>query len=350
MNNTPIRTGLIGFGLSGQIFHAPFLQHDPGFELAAVVSRQQDTVQAKAPGADVLTSTEALLERSDIELVVITTPNALHFDQARAALEAGKHVLLEKPAVTRLEHMDTLITLAASRNLVLTVYQNRRFDGDFQYLRTLSQRADLGTLRHLDMRFDRFRPQPRDRWREQDVEGGGIFWDLGPHLMDQALQLLGPPKSLFARLRSLRAGSAATDWFDLQLSYPDAEVTLGSSPFEAGEMRRFNARFDGGSWQCWGLDPQEEALRAGQMPGSRDYPAKGTAQWARLADGSAIQSVAVPHGDYRQFFAQLAQSIRAGGPPPVLTSEARALIYALNLAEQSSREQQVVDWALPEQE
>ena len=345
MTPTPIRTGLIGFGLSGQVFHAPFLLNDPAFTLAAVVSRQTEKIRELAPAAEPVATLEALLSRDDIELVVITTPNELHYPQAKAALAAGKHVLLEKPAVTRIEQMEELTALAAAQQRVLTVFQNRRFDGDFQYLAALIQRKALGALRHLDIRFDRFRPQPRDRWREKNVEGGGIFWDLGPHLMDQALQLLGPPQQISACLRTLRANSEATDWFAVQLRYPQAQVTLGSTPFEAGDMRRFNARFDAGSWQCWGLDPQEAALRAGQSPGDKNYPDKGEAQQARLSDGDVQQTVAVPKGDYAAFYAQLGHAIREDGTPPVTPAEAKSLLVALQLAEQSAREGRVLDWS-----
>lgn len=340
----PIRTGLIGFGLSGQIFHAPFLTHDPAYQLTAVVSSQKETVLEALPEVEVLPRSQDLFTRDDIDLVVVTTPNDQHFPLAEAALKAGKHVLLEKPSVTRQSHIDQLTSLATEQGLAFTVYQNRRFDGDFQYLRSLIESRELGALRHLDTRYDRFRPNTRDRWREHPVEGGGIFWDLGPHLLDQVLTLLGPPVDVYANLKQLRQGSQATDWFALQLTYPDFMVTVGSTPFEAGEVRRFNAQFDGGSWHCWGMDPQEEALRGGQLPGDRNYPAAGSAQRGQLANAEARQPVDVPTGDYRQFFAELASAIRLGTPPPVTHDQARQLIYLMTLAEQSAAEGRTLPW------
>lgn len=341
----PIRTGLIGFGLSGQVFHAPFLSYNPDYQLAAVVSSQTELVLNALPDVDVLPNSDDLINRDDIDLVVITAPNDQHFPLAEAALKAGKHVLVEKPSVTRQVHIDELTSLSTKLGLVFTVYQNRRFDGDFQYLRSLIESQELGTLRHLDTRFDRFRPQPKDRWREQAVEGGGIFWDLGPHLLDQVLTLLGPPKEVYANLKQLRQGSEATDWFALQLTYPGCMVSVGSTPFEAGDMRRFDAQFDGGSWHCWGLDPQEEALRTGQLPGDRDYPSAGSPQRGQLANDDARQSVDVPSGDYRQFFAELAAAIHTGAPPPVTANQARQLVYLLTLAEQSAAKGRTLPWS-----
>lgn len=340
----PICTGLIGFGLSGRVFHAPFLQAAADYDLIAVASSQPDVVATQLPQAEVESTAKALIARDDIEFIVITAPNDQHFSLAQAALEAGKHVLLEKPAVTRLDQLQTLADLAQQQARILSVYQNRRYDGDFQYLQALVNDGTLGDLRHLDTRFDRFRPEPRQRWREQPGEGSGIFWDLGPHLLDQVLRLLGPPEAVFANLRALRTGSTVTDWFEVQLSYPGAAVIAGSSPYEAGDMRRFNARFERGSWQCWGLDPQEEALRAGQMPDDRLYPSQGTPQTATLFNADARTPVDVPAGDYKAFYGQLAQAIRGEAAAPVSLDDALALLRLLELCEKSAAEGQVVRW------
>ena len=346
-STSTINTGLIGFGLSGQIFHAPFILQHPDMSLTAVSSRQQEQVQVIAPDAAVVAQAHDLIKRSDIDLVVITAPNDQHFPLAREALMAGKHVLLEKPSVTQLVQMDQLIELAEARNRVLTVYQNRRLDGDFQHLRQLcGDDSPLGTLRHLDTRFDRFRPEPRNRWREQPGEGSGIFWDLGPHLLDQVLCLLGPPESLQARLRNLRASSQTTDWFEVNLHYPHTEVVAGSTPFEAGDMRRFNARFDQGSWQCWGLDPQEAVLRDGVRPGEATYLTAGTLQSARTFGRSGVQDTPIGSGDYRQFYDQLFSAVNGQAQPPVSLEHARQLVYLMNLAETSARTGRQEIWAL----
>lgn len=346
-SSSTIKTGLVGFGLSGQIFHAPFILQHPNMSLTAVSSRQRDVVSAQAPGADLVADAGDLIKRSDIDLVVITAPNDQHFPLARDALRQGKHVLLEKPSVTRLDQMDQLIALADTQDRVLTVYQNRRFDGDFLQLKKLcSDASHLGTLRHLDTRYDRFRPTPRDRWRERPGEGSGIFWDLGPHLLDQVLCLMGPPDSVQARLRNLRQGSNTTDWFEVQLTYPNTQVIAGSTPFEAGDMRRFNARFDQGSWQCWGLDPQEAVLRDGIHPGDDAYLTAGTLQSARTFTEQGIREDAIASGDYRQFYDQLAAALNGQGKPPVSLEHARQLVYLMTLAESSSSSGEEKRWAL----
>ncbi|PTY36227.1 oxidoreductase [Saccharospirillum sp. MSK14-1] len=344
MTQGPIRSGLIGYGLSGRVFHAPFIDALDAFSLDAVASRQADTVQARYPDCQVVAGAKDLIANDHLDLIVITAPNDQHYPLAKAALDAGKHVLLEKPAVTQLTQMEDLAARAERAGRILCVYQNRRFDGDFLHLKTLRSEAPLGQLKHLESRFDRFRPQPQSRWREQPGDGSGIFWDLGPHLIDQALHLLGAPEALTANLRTLRTGSQTTDWFELQLHYADCEVVLGSTPYEAGAMRRFNARFEGGGWQCWGLDPQEEALRADQAPTDPAYPNLGAPQNGELATLDGLQHATPTPGDYRHFYQHLAQAITGQGAAPVSLDDACALLYTLERAEESARLGQRLDW------
>lgn len=352
MAHPAIRTGIIGYGLSGRVFHAPFIHGLPEFELSVVCSSQAGAVHERYPDARVVDDVEQLMALPALDLIIITAPNALHFPLAEAALKAGKDVLLEKPSVTSLKEIETLTRLANDSGRLLTVYQNRRFDGDFLHLKALIDSGELGALKHLTSRFDRFRPRPQDRWREQPGPASGIFWDLGPHLLDQALHLLGAPDSLQASLKILRPGGNTTDWFEITLEYPERLVTLGSTPFEAGPMRRFNARFESGSWQCWGLDPQEEALRAGQMPWQNDYPNAGQAQSAhRYSAAENGEITAMPDdckpGHYRAYFQALANAINTRAEPPVSLGDAGALLYALELAEQSSAKGKRLSWQYP---
>ncbi|WP_369920013.1 oxidoreductase [Marinomonas polaris] len=344
-----IRVGLIGFGLSGRVFHAPFVMNDPDMTMAYVCSSKADEVRAVLPDVSVVSSAESVFAAPDVDLVVITTPNALHFDQAKLALENGKHVLLEKPSVTRLSQIEALCALAQQKGLVFCVYQNRRFDGDFLRLKALIESAELGELKHLDSRFDRFRPTAQARWREEPGVGTGIFWDLGPHILDQALSLFGPPKWLHASIDKLRDGSQTHDWFEVELGYDDKRVRLASTPFEAGDMRRFNARFTKGSWQCVGLDPQEEALRAGQMPWQDEFPSKAAQQIitrfvAHSQDDIESIQEAATQGDYAAFYAQLRDAILDKGESPVAMEQACQLIYLIRLAEQSAESGQRMSW------
>ncbi|MCH8551652.1 MAG: Gfo/Idh/MocA family oxidoreductase [Natronospirillum sp.] len=344
MAKAELGVGLIGFGLSGQVFHLPFIRSHPQLVLRAVQSRRPDAVQQSAPEAAVVPDTGTLLARDDIDLVVITAPNELHFDLARQCLEADRHVLVEKPSVTRSEQMDQLLALASVHQRHLSVYQNRRYDGDFVTLRSLVNQRTLGTLRHLDTRFDRFRPEPRNRWREQAGVGTGIFWDLGPHLLDQVLTLLGRPKTVQADIRALRPGSQAADWFELRLDYGELQVSAGSTPYEAGRMRRFNARFDEGSWQCWGLDPQEEALRAGEQPDAAGYPHAGRQIAWQFDQAGKMEELRIQAGDYRGFYRDLVSAILDGGPPPVPANEARDLIHLMAVLEESARSGRTLGW------
>ncbi|WP_394180662.1 Gfo/Idh/MocA family oxidoreductase [Marinomonas posidonica] len=344
-----IRVGLIGFGLSGRVFHAPFVANDPHMSLAYVCSSKADEVTASWPDVAVVALAEDVFTAPDVDLVVITTPNQLHFDQAKQALENGKHVLLEKPSVTSVKQIEFLCTLAKQKNLIFCVYQNRRFDGDLRRLKSLIDSGELGNLKHLDSRFDRFRPFPQSRWREEPGVGTGIFWDLGPHLLDQALFLFGPPKWLHASIDRLREASQTHDWFEVELGYEDKRVRLASTPFEAGDMRRFNARFDKGSWQCLGLDPQEEALRAGQMPWQEGFPSQAQQQTnkrfiAHTQDDIETIVEASTAGQYASFYAQLRQAILGQADAPVSMTQACQLIYLLCLAEQSAETGQRVSW------
>ncbi|RBP85198.1 oxidoreductase [Marinomonas rhizomae] len=345
-----IRVGLIGFGLSGRVFHVPFVMNDPDMTMTYVCSSKAGEVRAILPDVSVVSSAESVFAAPDVDLVVITTPNALHFDQAKQALESGKHVLLEKPSVTRLSQIEALCDLARQKGLVFCVYQNRRFDGDFLRLKALIESGELGELKHLDSRFDRFRPRAQARWREEPGVGTGIFWDLGPHILDQALNLFGPPKWLHASIDKLRDGSQTHDWFEVELGYDDKRIRLASTPFEAGDMRRFNARFTKGSWQCVGLDPQEEALRAGQMPWDVSFPSKATQQKITRfvahsqEDIESIQETAT-QGDYTAFYAQLRNAILGKGEAPVAMEHACQLIYLICLAEQSAESGQRMSWS-----
>jgi predicted dehydrogenase len=354
-----IRVGLIGFGLSGRIFHAPFIINDGDMELAYVCSSKPDEVKAilsdwSVPDVAVEPSAEVIFQAEDVDLVVITTPNKLHFDQAKQALEKGKHVLLEKPSVTTVSEIEALCTLAKQKGLVFCVYQNRRFDGDFQRLKALIAGGELGELKQLESRFDRFRPVPQVRWREEPGVGAGIFWDLGPHLFDQALCLFGTPDWVQASIDVLREGGQTADTFEIELGYGNKRIRLGHSTFEASEMCRFNARFTKGSWQCFGLDPQEAALRAGQMLWEADFPSRAVEQSSQRfvslsSDTTPSDSInriqeTPTQGEYTAFYGQLRDAILYKKEAPVSMENACELVYGLCLAEESSKSGQRLTW------
>jgi predicted dehydrogenase len=332
-----IKTAVIGYGLSARVFHLPFILNQPALELVAISSGQPE-LRLDYPHLQHFDDAAALIERSDAELVVITSPNDSHYPLARQALDAGKHVLVEKPFVVTSTEGKALIALAARRQRTLAVYHNRRFDGDFLTLQQLLHSGRLGEIRYFESHFDRFRPEPSARWREQAGAGSGILYDLGPHLIDQALALFGPPQALSARCRELRTGAESTDYFHLLLHYPDKEVVLHSSPLCAAPMQRFMVQGTEGSYCKFGLDPQEDALRAGKNPAGPDWGCEDPSQHGQLHSADAMETVATLPGDYRQFYTGLVAALQQGAALPVSPADALLGIRLIELALRSSRE------------
>ena len=333
---TPLRTALLGYGSVSQVFHVPLLRALPEFRLVAAASQNPQT-PAALPEAQVFATPEALLAGSDAELVVVATPNRTHFALARAALESGRHVLVEKPFTLTVGEAQALVTLAQERGLVLSVFQNRRWDGDFLTLQQVLAGRELGRVTALHSHFDRFRPQVRDRWRESDEPGAGIWYDLGPHLVDQALTLFGLPRRVRADLARMRSGARSDDHAEVTLDYSDAggerRVTLHASMLTAYAAPRFVAHGTAGSFVIEDLDPQEEALKAGETPGA---PGWGLgAPDGRLFSGQGERAVPRLPGDYPAFYRALAAAIREGSPPPVTPQQALDTMRVLVAAQRS---------------
>lgn len=331
-----IKTAVIGYGLSAKTFHLPFIVQQPELELVAISSRQPELKSAYPhlqhyPGGD------ELIRLSDAALVVITSPNDSHYPLAKQALLAGKHVLVEKPFVLTVMQGEELFKLASQQNLQLFVYHNRRFDGDFLTLQQLIASGELGSIRYFESHFDRFRPIPRPRWREQQGAGTGILYDLGPHLIDQAIALFGVPEALTARCRALRQGSETVDYFHLLLHYRDKEVVLHSSPFSALTSTRFILQGDLGSYHKMGLDPQEDALRSGQQPVGPDWGQEAEASYGVLANADGQRICPSLAGDYRVFYQQLVAALLQGKTNPVPIAEALQGIRVIELALKSQQ-------------
>jgi scyllo-inositol 2-dehydrogenase (NADP+) len=296
-----IRIALLGRGMAGTVFHAPLIRKVPELELALVAGAGDAAAAIASP---------------DIDLVVIATPNATHFPLARAALEAGKHVVVDKPFVTRLAEADALIALAAAKGRMLTVFHNRRWDGDFLTVRRLIESGRLGEIGLFEAHWDRFRPAPRTGWREAPAEGAGLLWDLGPHLIDQALLLFGPPESVSADVAAQREGAAVDDYFALTLRFGRRRVILSASSLVAEPRPRFAVHGTGGSFVKHGLDPQEEALKLGAAPQAA-RPGILTA-----ADG-VREEIPTVAGRYAAFYEGVAAAVGRREPPPVDPADAR---------------------------
>ncbi|HEY9025090.1 MAG TPA: oxidoreductase, partial [Burkholderiaceae bacterium] len=258
-----LRVGLIGYGYAGKTFHAPLIAAVPELELAAVASSDAAKVHADWPGVTVHRSPAELIARDDLDLVVIATPNDTHHPLARDALRAGRHVVVDKPFTVALADARELAALARERGRLLSVFHNRRFDGDFLTIRRLLANGALGRVVQMDSRHDRWRPEVRQRWRESAGPGAGLWFDLGPHLVDQALQLFGAPRAIALERALVRDGALADDWFHATLRYDRLQVHLHASMLAAASAPRFTLHGTGGSFVKLGLDPQEDALKAG---------------------------------------------------------------------------------------
>ena len=338
-----VQVGLIGFGLGGRVFHAPIVSAVPGLRLAAILERSGNSAQAKYPHARIVRSVTELLAIDSIELVIITTPNATHLDLARQCLEAGRHVVVDKPFAPTTTEAAEMVRIAQQRGRLITVYQNRRWDGDFLTVRRVIQEGALGRLILFESHMERYRPVLNaEAWREVPAPGSGLWFDLGPHMLDQAFVLFGPPESMAAELRSERDGAAVDDAFDVVLHYPNKlRVVLRSNLLTCVPGPRFRLNGTRGSFVKHGTDPQEDALKSkestdqpnwGQEPKEND----GTLS---IADGNRITASRIPTetGDYRRYYQNVRDAVVSGAALDVSPEHALNIMHALELGMESSK-------------
>jgi len=327
-----IKTAIVGFGFSAKTFHLPFINQLKQFTLCAMSTSQTATVHQQYPSVTTYETASSMIEQTDAQLIIITSPNDTHFTLAKQALLNDKHVIIEKPFVTNVAQGEELIALAKQRNLVLSVYHNRRWDGDFLTVKKLIDDNKLGNVRYFESHFDRFRPNVRQRWRETALDGGGILFDLGPHLIDQALQLFGKPQSINAHCRILRENANTIDLFHLLLEYPDKTVALHASLFSASVNQRFQVQGDKGSYIKYGLDPQEDRLKAGAIPEDDSWADEEPNEYGSLCDENGCTKVITEQGGYQHFYLELADAIINGTAPPVSAQDALLNIKLIELA------------------
>jgi len=323
----PIRTGIIGFGLSGRVFHAPFIATNPAFRLDLIATSDPERAAVAAsqhPGATIVATPDDLLARAgDLDLVILASPAHTHLEQGLAALEAGAGIVIDKPFVPTVADAELLIAKAESVGRFLAVFQNRRWDGDFLTVRDLIARGELGRVIRFESTFERWGGDLRDRWQDTTpIEaGGGISYDLGSHLVDQALQLFGPAVIDHAELSVVREGGVSDDDAFISLLHASGVRShLAMSRVAAQSGPRFRVLGDRSGYTVYGLDGQEPMLKLAQWPGSEGYGVTPEADWGTLGiDGSGEPLVRVPTklGDYPGFYAGVAASIRDGAPSPV---------------------------------
>lgn len=343
----PACVALIGYGYAGRTFHAPLLAAEPGLRLALVGSRDAGKVHADLPGIAV-TDAVAAATAPDVELVVIATPNETHAPLARAALEAGKHVVIDKPFALDLAEARELIALAERHARLLSVFHNRRWDSDYLSVRAAIDAGTIGPVRHFESHFDRFRPEVRQRWREGSGPGAGIWFDLGPHLVDQALQLFGVPQRVQASLAIQRDGGQSDDWAHVVLDYGPVRAVLHASMLVAGGAARFTVHGTRGSLVKARLDGQEAQLLAGMRPGA---PGWGSDPDPLLVhDGATTCTVDAAPGDQRRYYAGIAAALCGDAANPVPPLEALAVLAVMEAALESAGSGRSVVPALSEAE
>jgi predicted dehydrogenase len=341
---------MIGYGFVGKTFHAPLIQSVPGLQLAFVGSTQPDKVHAEVPGATVIADRDSVATHPDVDLVVIASTNETHLPLATAALLAGKHVVVDKPFTLTLADARALAALAEKQGRLLAVFQNRRWDSSFLGAKKILAEGTLGAISHYESHYDRYRPNVRVRWREMPGPGAGLWFDLGPHLVDQALELMGLPDAVNANFAMQRDGAQTDDWAHVELIYPKARAILHSSVLVSGGVPNFIIHGTKGSWVKYGLDIQEKQLMAGERPGAPGWgvdPVRAT--FYDGATGTQTE-LPVPDGNQAMFYVGMRDAILGTGPNPVPPAQAVAVMAVIETAIQSGAEGRVLPLSLTKEE
>lgn len=345
----PVRVGLIGYGLAGSVFHAPFLESSPALALAAIVTSDPER-RAKAahehPRARVVQSVDDLWAMArDLDLVVVATPNKTHVPLARAAIAAGLAVVVDKPFAPTAAEGRALVDEARERGCLLTVFQNRRWDSDFITVRRLVADGQLGTVFRLVSRFDRWRPLPKGGWRERadPAEAGGLLYDLGTHLIDQALVLLGPVIGVYAELDCRRTGMEVDDDTFVALTHSSgARSHLTMTVLAAQPGPRFHVMGSRAAYLKFGPDVQEDKLKRGERPDRPGWGDEPSERWGTLGSGEDVKRVATVPGSYQDFYTGVATALRTHSPPPVDPNDAIETLEIIEAAQRSSAERRYV--------
>jgi len=345
-----IEVGLVGFGLAGRAFHAPVIRAVPGLHLVAIVQRSGNEAAEKYPDVRIVRSFDELLSMPEIRLVVIATPNETHYPFARQCLEAGRDVIVDKPFTTTLEEARLLARLAEKTGRFLTVYQNRRYDGDFQAIRQLVEAGTLGRIVRFETTYDRYRPQLKPgAWRETSRPGSGILFDIAPHLIDHAFVLFGLPEAVTADIRIERENAAADDAFDITLHYPNSmRAVLRSSILAVAPRPRFVLLGTQGSFVKQTFDPQEMNLRIGYVPADKPWGYEPEENWGVLTipKGDTLEQRRIPSAncDYRDYYANVRDVILGSAAPAVTPEYALHVMRMLGLARESNEKRRTIPW------
>jgi predicted dehydrogenase len=344
----PINTAICSFGMSGWVFHAPFISTHPGFNFYAVWERTKNLAQEKYPQVKVYRTLEEMLADEDIELVIVNTPNNTHYDYTKKALLAGKHVVCEKPFTVSVWEAEELIRLAKDSGLLLSVFQNRRYDSDYRTIRDVLDKKLLGNIVEAEFHFDRFKEELSPKAHKETAgQGTGALYDLGSHLVDQALQLFGMPTALFADIAAMRPISQVDDYFELLLYYPSSRVRIKGSYQVREALPGYIIHGSKGSFIKPKTDVQEGQLQAGKMPADPGYGIEPETERGLLhteTNGNIVREY-IPSltGDYSLYYEGIYNAVRNNAPLPVLAEEGRDVIKIIEAAIRSNKEKKVIE-------
>jgi len=344
----PINTALCSFGMSGLVFHSPFLSINPHFNFYAVWERTKDLAHEKFPEVKTYRTLEAMLADDLVELVIVNTPNYTHYEYAKKSLEAGKHVIVEKPFTIDVTQANDLIELAKKQNRVLSVYQNRRYDSDYKTIKKVVSQNLLGELVEVEMHFDRFREELSPKvHKETPGPGAGVLYDLGSHLIDQALQLFGKPEKIFADIRIIRPNSKVDDYFELLFYYPKLRVRLKASYIVREALPGYILHGLKGSFIKPKTDIQETLLKEGVIPGKKDWGTEPDTEkgllHTEIKGKEVIEFITSEQGNYNDYYSGIYEAIRNNQPLPVTAEEGAEVIKIILAAFESSQAEKVIE-------
>ncbi|MFO7924456.1 MAG: Gfo/Idh/MocA family oxidoreductase [Bacteroidales bacterium] len=338
----PVKTALASFGMSGMVFHAPLLHMNDGFEISKILERSRNSSKSKYPYARIVRDFEDLCLDDSLELIIVNTPDHTHYELAKAALNAGKHVVVEKPFTLKYSHAAELEELASKKDLLISVFQNRRWDGDFLTVKRVIDQKLLGRLVEFESHFDRFRNyiQPAT-WKEDASTGTGTLYNLGSHMIDQALLLFGKPRRVTADIRIFRSGGSVDDSFEVWMGYDDIKVTVCGSYLVREAGPRYCLHGTEGSFLKWGLDPQEKALKSGIMPGGNRWGCEDENDWGiintTVGNGQLRGRYETVPGNYQAYYDNIYSVLREGKEPEVPARQASLVVKVIEAAFMSQK-------------
>ena len=342
-----IKTALASFGMSGLVFHGPLLKVNSGYEVVQVFERTKNNSKEMFPDAEIVRNYKSILENPEVELVVVNTPDLLHFNMVKKALLAGKHVIVEKPVTKKSAEAEELLKIAKENNVVFTVFQNRRWDGDFLTVKKVLKEGKLGRLVEFESHYDRYRTFiAPDTWKEEGDEYSGVLHNLGSHMVDQVYILFGKPSSVTAHLRIVRNGGKVNDYYNIRLEYENFTAILRCTYLAKNPGPRYSIFGECGTFHKWEIDPQEEMLKDGHMPDEKDWGKEPPENWGSLVyekNGADFkETVKTIPGNYNEVYNNLYDAIRNGAELEVKPEQSIEVLKILEACLESNRKKQTI--------